>query len=216
MARCLLLLLVIAALAAAMVLVAPGRGGGSAATEATGVAPAVTVTETRTVTVTVTAGAGALGHMEYFVPDREYYPVAAALVRDARKCICIAMYIMKYDPRDPDDPVNDLLRLVAEKARRGVKVYVLLDDETLREYPETVAFLRSAGAEIRLDESPRRLMHAKLVIVDNETVLLGSHNWSESAMRYNHEASIATSDPGVVAEAVSYFKHLWEAGRPAG
>ncbi len=222
MTRCMLLLLVIAALVAAAILAGQARvetrTAGTASSAAAGTATetvSLTVTVTETVTVTHTATPAARP-LDRFIADREYYAAAARLIESARRCICIAMYIMKYDPGDRDDPVNNLLQLLAAKARQGVKVYVLLDDETARDYPETIAFLRSAGINVRLDESPRRRMHAKLLIVDNETVLAGSHNWSESAMKYNHEASIETSDPAVAAEAARYFSQLWERGRPAG
>lgn len=53
-------------------------------------------------------------------------------------------------------------------------------------------------------------MHAKIVIVDNKAAIIGSHNWSESALRYNHEASILTRDPDTIKETVRYFNKLRE------
>jgi len=175
------------------------------------------VTETVTVTVTYTATAAAAQQPPgwRFVPDRDYYHVASELIGSARECICLAVFIAKYDPDDPVDPANDLLRLLAEKAREGVEVRVLVDDVTAERYPETLRLLSTSGAAVRLDPSPRTTMHAKLLIVDRRLVLVGSHNWSEAALSYNWEASVLTGDPEVVGSAVEWFERLWSGGRPA-
>ncbi len=202
------ILLAILALVAGRLMAGAPAGGEAAAT--------VTETVTETVTVTVTsASTGSQPSPWRFVPDRDYYRVASELIRSAGECVCLAVFIAKYDPDDPVDPANDLLRLLAEKAREGVEVRVLVDDVTAERYPETLQLLSSSGAEVRLDPSPRTTMHAKLLIVDRRVVLVGSHNWSEAALSYNWEASVLTGDPRVVESAVEWFEKLWDGGRPA-
>ena len=145
--------------------------------------------------------------------DKEYFPKALELVQGAEKNIYVAMYVAKYDPEDPDDPVNDLLSVLASARQRGLDVRVLVDDETLESYPQTIGFLKSQGVLVRLDESHAIRMHAKLLIVDGKHVLVGSHNWTESALKYNHEATAYVRSQEVGSEATEYFMELWEEGR---
>ena len=213
----LILILLLALMAAAFAVTSGNPGAAQATPAAAGAAETVTTTVTVTVestvykTVTVTEAQRG----DLFVPDRLYYRVAYELIRGARKCICLAVFIAKYDPGDPVDPANDLLRLLAEKAEEGVDVRVVVDDVTAREYPETISFLKSHGVRVKLDESSRRTMHAKLLIVDGEALLVGSHNWSEAALSYNREASMLTRDREVVEKALEWFEELWDRGRPA-
>lgn len=55
--------------------------------------------------------------------------------------------------------------------------------------------------------------HTKMVIIDNSTVILGSHNWTESALMSNHEASIETNCTSIVSKALSYFDNIWAGSR---
>ena len=114
----------------------------------------------------------------------------------------------KYDPDDPDDPVNSLLALLCAKASKGLDVKVLVDDVTTKDYPWTIAYLKSCGVKVKVWKS-RANLHAKVVIVDEEHLLLGSHNWTESALRYNVEVSVYTRSPGAVREALNLFNKLW-------
>jgi len=145
--------------------------------------------------------------------DRDYYRALLSILRNANKSIYVVMYVVKYDPREPNDPVNTLLRILANMSSRGLDVRVVVDDETYNSYPETVEFLKSSGVAVKLDESKSRTTHAKIVIVDNATAVLGSHNWTESALAYNREASIVTDCPSVVESLLRYFSDIWSRGR---
>lgn len=145
--------------------------------------------------------------------DKSYFQAVQSLLERANKSIYIVMYAMKYDPAEPGDPVNQLLNIVANKSRYGVDVKIIVDDVTYKDYPDTIAFLLGDNISVRLDESSGRTTHAKLVIVDNRTAVLGSHNWTESALRLNHEASIEIDCPDAVKTLLNYFDSLWAGGR---
>jgi len=86
------------------------------------------------------------------------------------------MYVVKYDPHEPDDPVNILLETLANMSSWGLDVKIVVDDETYTSYPETIEFLKNSSVSLKLDEYKSHTTHAKIVIVDNETAVLGSHN----------------------------------------
>ena len=155
----------------------------------------------------------AIPHQE-LLTDREYYHRLMELLPKSNSSVKVLMFSIKYDPGDPEDWANDLLRELVELRRRGIRVMVLVDDYTFERYKETISFLLSHGVEVRLDPSGRITMHAKVVIIDDRLVIVGSHNWSESGLTYNNEVSLLTYDPRIVQEALAYFNSLWERGRP--
>jgi len=145
--------------------------------------------------------------------DRDYYRTILSILGNAGKSIYVVMYVVKYDPYESNDPVNILLRILANMSSRGLDVRVVVDDTTYTSYPETIEFLKSSGVAVKLDESGSRTTHAKIVIVDNATAVLGSHNWTESALVSNREASIVTDCPNVVESLLRYFSDIWGRSR---
>ena len=119
------------------------------------------------------------------------------------------MYVMKYDENDPKDPANDLIIALIDAARRGVKVSVILEN-TISYNDKTLSFLLSHGVNATFDPRGVRT-HSKLVIVDEYIVLIGSHNWTESALKYNHETSMLIISRSLAEEEIKYFNELWSA-----
>ena len=147
--------------------------------------------------------------------DSEYLDNLLYMLDQAENYVHVVMFVVKYDPKEKDDPANLILYKLAELAEKGVEVRLVVDDATRRSYPETLEFLKSRGVDVRLDESSRTTTHTKMVIIDGEVLILGSHNWTESALSYNHEASIAIYNATIISEAEHYFEEIYEAGREA-
>ena len=53
------------------------------------------------------------------------------------------------------------------------------------------------------------LLHHKFAVIDNRTVITGSHNWSESANSSNDEALLVIHSPTVVAHYQQEFERLY-------
>src|SRR5687768_14672455 len=75
--------------------------------------------------------------------------------------------------------------------RRGIQVRILTDNEKLFDQGSDIRQLAAAGIPVRVDETPNH-MHHKFALLDNQTLLTGSYNWTRSAARYNHENLIVT------------------------
>ncbi|RLE85869.1 MAG: hypothetical protein DRJ41_00330 [Thermoprotei archaeon] len=147
------------------------------------------------------------------LPDEDYYDIVKKLLERANKSIYVIMYVIKYDPKELDDPVNILLDTILRAKERGVKVKIITDDATYKSYKDTVSYMLSKGVELLLDESGGVRTHTKMVIVDEEYMVVGSHNWTESALSYNHEYSILIRSTELAKKAASYFERIWEKGR---
>jgi len=149
------------------------------------------------------------------LPDGRYFEVVSGLIASANRSVHVVMYVVKYDPKEPAerDPANALLELLAGAKRRGLDVRVVVDDVTKQSYPETVEFLKSRGVPVRLDPKAGVTTHAKIVIVDSEWVAIGSHNWSEAALKDNREYSVLIRSSEIAAQVEEYFEELWSGGR---
>jgi len=149
------------------------------------------------------------------LPDQKYFEVVSKLIASANKSVHVIMYVAKYDPRESaeTDPANALIELLASAKRKGLDVKVVVDDVTKQSYPETIDFLKSRNVPVRLDPKASVTTHAKVVIVDGEWVVIGSHNWSESALKENHEYSVLIRSSEIAANVEDYFEELWNGGR---
>lgn len=153
-----------------------------------------------------------LGNLE-FLPDRDYYSKLLELLNNTNRSVYIIMYVVKYDPKETQDPVNVILRKLVELHLRGVNVKIIIDDETLNNYPETIEYLLANNIPVKLDESKNKVTHAKIVVIDEEIVLIGSHNWTESALSYNHETSLLVQSRDLAKQVINYFNSIWNSGR---
>jgi Phosphatidylserine/phosphatidylglycerophosphate/cardiolipin synthases and related enzymes len=177
------------------------------------VLPTATPILTVTTTVIKTVERAPSGAWVEALLDEDYFSVLSHWIERANTSIHVVMYVAKYDPNESSDPVNQLLYKLAYAQSRGVDVKVVVDDETAKSYPQTIAFLKNSGIDVRLDESSARITHAKLVIIDGRVVAVGSHNWTESALHYNHEASVLIISEDIAKQFEEYFESIWSSGR---
>jgi phosphatidylserine/phosphatidylglycerophosphate/cardiolipin synthase-like enzyme len=126
-----------------------------------------------------------------------YARCAERLIGGAQKRIGLALFVMR---REDDGPVGELCQALARAAARGVEVTVLLDagkdaltgvEDRNR---EAVDWFTSQGITVLRDEHDVTT-HAKVLIVDSRQVLMGSHNWTRSALSRNRESSLLIEDP---------------------
>jgi phosphatidylserine/phosphatidylglycerophosphate/cardiolipin synthase-like enzyme len=108
---------------------------------------------------------------------------------------------------------NPLLPALAEAVSRGVRVRALIDasdwapEITTRNMP-ALEYLRSHGVDVRFD-APEVTLHAKLVIVDQESVILGSSNWNHYAFTQHRQSDVLITCPQAAAFYGEYFEIVW-------
>lgn len=150
-----------------------------------------------------------LGWELYALTDKEYYHSIMDDIEKANETILVAMYSMKYDPEDTFDWANDVIEELVYAKERGVNVTVIIEYRTYFGYVdynlEAYNYLSGHDIAVKLDNETDT-DHMKLVIIDDKIVYVGSHNWSESALYYNHEISVR-----IVSEVISeIFKAYFE------
>jgi cardiolipin synthase A/B len=122
------------------------------------------------------------------------------LIDSAQHSIHVDMYILT------SEKVVDAL---ISAHYRGVDVKVILEERTGANY---LAFsrLRGAGTGVCWASEAYKLSHPKMIIVDGQKALVGSHNLSNSALNSNREISLLVQG-NIVSTLISLFDSDWAA-----
>ncbi len=143
--------------------------------------------------------------------DGDYFTALLNGIDRAREEISLSVYLFRTIEDAQGYPEAVLKSLIAAVGR-GVRVEAILErnrnaDDLDRNNAETTQRLRQGGVRVCLD-APDRQTHTKLVVIDRRYVLIGSHNLTQSALKYNHEASVWIDSVPLAEEALRYMKSL--------
>ena len=136
------------------------------------------------------------------VVNRDYLPAVLDLINAATNSI----EFLQLEMHD-DRAVQAIEAALAAAVQRGVKVRGLLDDG-VDFNAASVARLLALGVDAKLD-TPEKMLHSKLVVVDGKVVLLGSTNWTGNSMGNNNETNVRLDDPVLAAYFGHYVAALW-------
>ena len=145
--------------------------------------------------------------------NREYFHALSERIRDARKQIAMAFFLFKTSGH-PDSYPEMILQELSKAAQRGVRVVLVLEqderpDSTVnRDNRDSSDRLKKAGVEIHFD-SPKRTTHTKLAVIDGRYTFIGSHNLTQSALKYNNELSVLIDSTEVSEKTLNYIKSLY-------
>lgn len=141
------------------------------------------------------------------VVDRDYFPTAKKLIQGAEKSICISMFVIKRGKK-VNSFVNLLIEELKNAAKRGIKIKLLLENKKVNQ--PAVDFLRGIrNIEIKFD-SLQKTTHNKIIIIDQNTILIGSTNWTEKSIGHANEANAAIEDRKIAEYFQEYFNRLWK------
>jgi cardiolipin synthase len=107
-------------------------------------------------------------------------------------------------------PDPSILASLTVAALRGVKVSLLLplkSDAPLVRYASRSFYDTLLQAGVRIYEYLPRVLHAKLLVIDNKWTILGSANMDIRSFRLNFELNLLIYGSSVVAQAVSLFEN---------
>lgn len=103
------------------------------------------------------------------------------------------------------DPVAQALQRASS---RGVRVQGVVEAGRVDSLGSDVDRLRAEGLDLRLDTNPGT-MHHKVIVIDGETVITGSYNFTRSAEERNDENLLILIDRALAAEYGTEFERLY-------
>lgn len=104
---------------------------------------------------------------------------------------------------------KDLAKALIAKMKAGVKVQIHLDDGAVTMNGSQYSYLKRAGLDINISQNRRGKMHHKLIIVDDQTVVTGSYNFSKSAEKKNDENTLIIKSREVGQIYAREFSRCW-------
>jgi len=150
------------------------------------------------------------------VDDRAYTESVISLIGNARSAVNIIMYVARRYQKYPDSPSNRILSALADAAQRNVSVTVILDqseeskngeEEYGPDNSEVGLYLVKKGISVYLD-SAKKKTHAKLIIIDGKYTVVGSTNWTYSALAKNNETAVIIDSPSLADHYLRYFEQV--------
>lgn len=140
----------------------------------------------------------------FFSPEDDCVKAIVKEIESAEKSIDIAMYSFTSRP---------LSSALIEAVKRGIDVKVCLDQNQKTEKFSKAKFLENQGAAVGF-KNGIGCMHNKFCIIDKETVITGSYNWTASADMRNDENLLVIKSKPLAEKYSSYFSRLWKGEIP--
>lgn len=102
---------------------------------------------------------------------------------------------------------DDIAEALARRMNKGVKVRALFETRNASSQYSDDDFLARQGAQVVMDPNSSA-MHHKVIIIDGETVITGSYNFSNAAEKDNDENALILHSPEVAKRYEQQFERL--------
>jgi phosphatidylserine/phosphatidylglycerophosphate/cardiolipin synthase-like enzyme len=142
----------------------------------------------------------------YFAPEDGAGAAIVDALSNAESTIHFLAFVFTSDP---------IAEALVDRVADGVTVTGVLEARSAQNPYSQHNRLASGGAEVLLDGNPY-IMHHKVFIVDGETVILGSYNFSANAEEENDENVLIIRDTRVAAAFLAEFERIYQAAQRSG
>lgn len=134
----------------------------------------------------------------YFAPEDDVEEQIVSEIRTAQRGIDVMAFSFTSKP---------IAEAMAKRIKDGVTVRSLFDDRAMGAEASRDDYLASQGARVFKDAN-RYAMHDKIIIIDGETVVTGSYNFTASANAKNDENALILHDPEAARIYTREFERL--------
>jgi len=141
----------------------------------------------------------------YFSPNGGCTDAVVSALGDARKTVLVQAYSFTSAP---------IAKALVDAKSRGVDVRVILDKSQRTERYSGASFLSNAGIPVFIDAG-HRIAHNKVMVIDGQTVITGSFNFTKSAETGNAENVLLILHAPELARKYgeNWREHLAHSGR---
>jgi phosphatidylserine/phosphatidylglycerophosphate/cardiolipin synthase-like enzyme len=148
------------------------------------------------------------------IVDDQYYDIATHLISHARKEILFCTFKLESCPAPRTKKISLLLSRLISVSSLIPETKVILNSPapgvSIAKVNACAAHsMKKCGIDVRYLPD-RRTAHAKLLIVDEAHLILGSHNWSLQSLTNNFEVSIYLQEPELISQARDAFLNAFQ------
>ena len=134
---------------------------------------------------------------------KNYPKQVIPLIDSAKHSIKIVVFDWRWYENDPANPCQLFNASIVRARKRGVNVQACVNSNAIKS-PLTIN-----NIDVRIPVS-KNLIHTKFIIIDDEILVMGSHNFSQSAFTTNFETSVILHDFSIINEFVLFFHSIWQ------
>lgn len=106
----------------------------------------------------------------------------------------------------------DLLKILEEKAKEGIKIDVIISDNVNNEKLDFSKLRNLGGSVLKVKNTGYGMMHQKFCVIDEILAIHGSYNWSVNARNNNDESITITDIPYMVNKMSEHFENIKSKG----
>jgi phosphatidylserine/phosphatidylglycerophosphate/cardiolipin synthase-like enzyme len=105
---------------------------------------------------------------------------------------------------------EDIADSLIKAKNKGLDLKVITDKTNSESKSEKIILnkLQKANIPIKV-ETHTGLMHLKVCIIDNSTLLTGTYNYTDSATKYNDENLLVIKDSNIINQYLDEFNLMW-------
>ena len=133
---------------------------------------------------------------------KEFPDIVIPMIEKARKSIDIIVYDWRWYPDQIGAKIQRFNNAIIQSAQKNVKI------RTISNSRKTIHVLEKFKIKAK-QINTRGIIHTKLMIIDNEVAILGSHNYTMNAFTINLEVSVIIINKEVIERLKQYFINLW-------
>ncbi len=126
----------------------------------------------------------------YFSPRGGCTAAVVTELNGARQSVLVQAYSFTSAP---------IAKALVEAHRRGVKIEVVLDRSQRTEKYSSATFVSNAGIPTFID-AEHAIAHNKVMVIDGQTVITGSFNFTKAAEENNAENLLLIHDPALAGK----------------
>jgi phosphatidylserine/phosphatidylglycerophosphate/cardiolipin synthase-like enzyme len=140
-----------------------------------------------------------------FAPDDSPAGEIIRRIRSARRSVHLLAFSFTS---------HEIANALLEAASRAVEVLGVVEESQVRSNTGAqFQTLRTAALDFRLDGNPHN-MHHKVILIDEDTIVTGSYNFSESAEHNNDEDALILQCAPVLAVFEKEFQRVFGSAAP--
>ena len=126
-------------------------------------------------------------------------------IDNAKISIDIIVFDWRWYFDDIGNPVQKFNQALIRASKRGVKIRAVTNMD------DVIDVLKKNGIAC-MKPLTKKLIHPKLMIIDSKILIIGSHNYTQSAFTTNYEVSIMVLEPENLQELKTFFNNLYGYG----
>jgi len=150
--------------------------------------------------------------VKFLQNGQEYFSQLILAIKEAKKDIYFTAYVISFSSRARREGVSEVLGELCCARERGIKVVGVINQNC--NLPEVYANMNKAIEKLSAKRceifrmNKARILHAKLFVIDNYKIFIGSQNLSEAPRNINLESSVIIEDSNVAGQMKSWISLL--------